>query len=150
MAKRRKTTRKPSRGKKTNTPKRAKKRHKPRQAVGRPTKPGARRTARRKAAAGRSPARRIATGARGRPTVAIVRARLTPRQAVYRALADLFGNLAITDSTKLKDLGFDRPALAALAARIRAYGVPVDTAAVQMCTTVGDVVKVAEKAARGR
>jgi hypothetical protein len=41
----------------------------------------------------------------------------------------------------LDQLGYDGYALAALAAQIRAAGVHVDTAAIQQCTTVGDVLK---------
>jgi len=62
------------------------------------------------------------------------------RVVVYRVLRESFGDLAITDATKLSSLGFDTLSLAGLAGAIWNQGVPVDTAAIQRCATVGDVV----------
>lgn len=64
---------------------------------------------------------------------------------VYSILSE-FSATPLTDATKLSDLGFDVPALAGLAAKIRALGAPVDTGAIQACTTVGDVVTVVSRA----
>ena len=64
---------------------------------------------------------------------------------VYRVLRNNFGDLAINDAMKLSTLGFDTLSLAGLAAAIANEGVPVDTAAIQRCSTVGEVVTATAK-----
>ena len=59
------------------------------------------------------------------------------RPIVLQALG--FGNVA--DDKKLSALGFDKPALAGLAADLRRLGVPINNAPVQACDTVLCVIK---------
>lgn len=82
----------------------------------------------------------------GRRARAALGLRGDPTNLVLDVLSETLGNLKITAATKLGALGYDKPGLAALAARIRARGVNVDTAAIQNCTTVGDVIDVVSKA----
>ncbi len=67
---------------------------------------------------------------------------VSARQLVYSVLRETLGDLPLNDDMKLSKLGFDKPSLAGVAAKIRARGVPVDTGAIQRCTTVGQIVKV--------
>jgi phosphopantetheine binding protein len=69
-----------------------------------------------------------------------------PTTLVRSVLAETLGNLKITPAMKLSALGYDKLALAALAARIKVRGVAVDTAAIQNCTTVAEVIAVVAKA----
>jgi hypothetical protein len=88
---------------------------------------------------GAAPQRAMAGVAAAAPTLpepsaaAIARA----RPIVLQALG--FGNVA--DDKKLSALGFDKPALAGLAADLRRLGVNINNAPVQICDTVLCVIK---------
>jgi aryl carrier-like protein len=73
---------------------------------------------------------------------------INARQLVYSVLRDSFPTATLKDTTNLSDLGYDEAGLAALAARIRAQGVEVDTGAIQDCTTIGDVIAAVQAAAK--